>query len=625
MKEPTTNDWIARVCLHNLPPRISAAVVTDGEMAAKFGLQQIEIITVGSDGPSFTADMLHKAVHVTLETLGPTDIADKSGAVWTVTAANDTDGKLIRISNELRTFDLGNETVFDQLHLSREDFSSQWVGTGLLGQRDVASIFGERDHVDMSRSDVQSALRNTPGVFAHHVVEILQGPLGLSDLVPGERRYYERLLGVDEEPKTLAEAVAMIEADTSLDSANRNDFKWRLLRAAQSEISLASVRSASSSDAIALWGYLDSYWSLFSAVGLIENSIRLSNESAELSARVMIELDKLLVDDPETPDSIYRVASTLILLSESIILQSNALVTSPPYFRRWAAMTHAGLLEATLRHHHYDVAAVADFIERTGGSRYFFTCLLDLPAEPRWMPEYISAEQLKNEVICRLYKAGINFLKPGDALYEKILGKSEGSVATHLVFPGSHLAGPLEGGTEAPNDIPNEMLHRLVNIDESSPFDPTVFAGLVNCCSVFRITREHSALARRALSVAKKTVAQNFDSQHRLSLVLGLARVANFARDPELASEVRILSRIARRLQTEGYELEEVRVLLTAAGAHETQLAWVTFVDDWLLEMAREAPEETRHQLADNVYELFRYRPELAGAFSRTIAFLESL
>jgi hypothetical protein len=95
-------------------------------------------------------------------------------------------------------------------------------------------------------------------------------------------------------------------------------------------------------------------------------------------------------------------------------------------------------------------------------------------------------------------------------------------------------------------------------------------------------------LAISSLQGAKYRLDSGGPSELTAAL-FGLAALAASERCPDLAAEIRILARHHRRLGGEHMSaLEELRVGVTAAAAHEDLDEWGKFIGDWALELGFE-------------------------------------
>lgn len=609
-----------------VPPSIREVLDDDEEISNALGLIRDATISVGDSGPSFLTSMLERAVAECDGSERRVIVTDREGLEW-----------------ELRYFNEGEHTwhslIRENASYKLEDLEQSLNGALLQRTARAAIRLGGLDNEDADRlalldnvlpigaraTAISEALKATPEEQYELANRCFRERTLKPALFPTLERYYERLVGLRSYPETLTSLVSMLKEESSghgYQGVTIEGLRWILLRSGHASIIPALVPDIGRDVLLGAWSWMHIHGDLFSIIGLIENSLRLYPDDEPISREVRRAIDELMTDDPDGNDSRFRLTSHLIVWSESQIISRGLLATSPPYWRRWAAIAHAGLLEQAIRSAEVPVPLISQAIEGQGWHTFFLNGLLDLRTEPRWMPEFMMPPQLKSELLSRIVNAGRSYLTRRNDLYGRIVDENTDSVAAQMEFPKSFLPGPLEGNVPPDNEVPPEVLARLACHDGTEAFNAADFAGLVNTCTVFRVTSEHSHLAQKVLRSVRDSIAPNFHEKDRLALVLGLARVAASARDDKLADEVRILSRVVRRLKTPEFASEEMRVALTAAAAHSELGAWIAYVDRWLVEMATELSTDHLQSVGEAIAELAQLAPPAAGAFSRARSIL---
>jgi hypothetical protein len=628
MNESMLKQAFYEAALELVPTSVRQVLAGNEELSSAVGLRHEAVLTIGGDGPSFSVDALELATRAASTASDGVQVVDREGRNWElrrIATDNGTAHSLARMDRVYRLASLP-ETL-DGSALLKEARAA--VRAGGLDKRDERELALESDvpALGTRATAIASALKLTPdAVHALAIHRFTEGAINLKDQFPTHPRYYERLVGVASRHETLVSLTQDLLSGppASSEELDVDGLRWILMRAGHASTIAATVKQVGQIELLASWEWTLTYGDLFSIVGLIETTMRLYPGDETLSAQVYRGIEVLLADDPEDDGSRYQLASHLIVWSESQILRTGTLSSRRPYWRRWAAMTHAALLEQALRQSGAPLQPLLDAIKGRGSHTFFLNGLLDLRLEPRWMPEFIQPAQLKSEAVSRIVMAGQAFLPEDGQLYARVASASAGSVAAMMIFPNAYLPGPLEGNVAPQDEIPSEALVRLASYESGGEFDPTVFAGLVNTCTAFRVTAEHSQLAQKVLVSVRTSVASHFAERDRLALVLGLARVAAAARDPGLAGEVRILSRIVRRLGTPDFALEELRVALTAAAAYEDESSWIASVDGWFVELVAELPSTDLTEFQSSMSLLTRLGSSVTGAFSRAQAILTS-
>jgi len=135
----------------------------------------------------------------------------------------------------------------------------------------------------------------------------------------------------------------------------------------------------------------------------------------------------------------------------------------PPFWRRLASIAQACLIERCTNEIHGDVAKFTEWAMGARAQPFYIQNMVDLRLEPRWTPEYVSSRQLKAEFICRIIIAADKNEEriKSVALHELLFGEGHKSLRALIEFPFSYLPGPLEGGVDSQNLIPDEVMRSI--------------------------------------------------------------------------------------------------------------------------------------------------------------------
>jgi len=144
----------------------------------------------------------------------------------------------------------------------------------------------------------------------------------------------------------------------------------------------------------------------------------------------------------------------------------------------------------------------------------------------------------------------------------------------------------------------------------------------VNSALIFRIDQNLAELAAQALRRVKYQLREDGNEDHICSLLSGLATVAAVTRSPDLASEVRILTRVVRRRgQAKIAADDAMRIGLIAAASNSALGDWCKFLGDWLTEHAFEDLEkETGAKLHSHILRLCHIEHKLWQTCARADA-----
>lgn len=634
--QPELGTILAAESLRLFPPFIRQALLEDAGFRDRHGIYTDATITFGSSGLSFKRSIFFSAVRAALGGAADTALTAPDGTKWRVGAEDRDGGRIVALKQDKRKVFLPGLLI---LSPNREERLSELDRDAAAAGLDDSTISEWRARVadapvaDEDVESIRSELRNSPLRVASAITEELEsGETSVAALAPREPHYYERLVGAWCGQRTLSEFVSTTGAEHIRKLIARNatqGLKLALLMSAHQSFSEVIAGEPLPLSVLSeVFEQLTKTGDRFSQVGAIEIGLGLLPEHPELEAYLPPLVRQIIADEPAV-DGRLTLLSHLIVLVGGEIAKGRILAARPPYWRQLAAITQAALIEREL------VAAGVDqadsrFLEwtRQGRGQYFFLqAMVDLRQEPRWLPDFVSPDQLKSEFLGRLagaaqkHKANIQ----SDELRALLLGTEEGGVQSLLRFPFPFLPGPLEGGVEASSEMPEEIKVAVREQLAAEAIKPSSFAALVNSALVFKIHADHPDLAASALRRAKYQIRGGENPGLHFSLLSGLATVAAVTRSEVLANDIRILTRAARRRLGIGTE-DAMRIGLIAASAFSDKKEWAKVVGDWMTELAFEDQDDmAAAKLLSHIRVLVLLEPELWRTCTKAEAALASI
>ncbi|MGA1869029.1 MAG: hypothetical protein ACMUJM_10835 [bacterium] len=464
-------------------------------------------------------------------------------------------------------------------------------------ERDVwRNILTERALADDELDAYHSEFRDTPVEKARSIrIDIVNGKIGISSLVPNSRRYFERLVGTYDGSASIGDYAAR---------SGRTFFNelsaWRpydgflhglLLSSHSSLTSEINVDLMSSEELLHAFEFLKDYGDRISQLGAIEVGLRVLLARPEIETVLMHLIEQIRDDDVKINKNGFQVLMSLFVLVDGELSRIRLFAAEPPFYRRLASLAQVALIHRQLRNSAIEIDHLYEWVMNNCGQLYYLQSIVDLRTEPRWHPDFASASQLKEEFLSRIMIAAKNYegnIKASE-LRELVLGTKPGSLHCLSSFPLSYLPGPLDGAEKSQNILPaeiSEAIERQLSLDEVGPAS---FIALVNSSLIFRIDRDQAALAAKALKLASYRLANIKDRPQLVTILNGLARVTAVTRSHELADELQILLRRYRRDPEYTLSLEEaMRIGLVAAASRPDLKDWRRFVGNWLTELAFE-------------------------------------
>ncbi|MFG1344124.1 hypothetical protein V5F59_04460 [Xanthobacter autotrophicus DSM 431] len=623
--------------LFNFPKALRDDILDLPGFKQAFDLPAEAELTFGVGGLSFLRSSFFNALRALYADRSQVEtVASEDGRSCELSLKADGDRTVVacRVGGEpceLPGFTMVSPQASDRLaefdRIAERDFihdvsSSEWrqrITDSPLSDEEVSQLMGELE---------QSPIRVREKIRA----EVELGKSSIPTVVPQSRAYYQRLIGPSLGHSDLAKFVsgpckAHIEELLRWEPAV--GFAFALLVAAgHSTISeLVDVSERPTADLVAAYDWLADRGDRFSQVAGVEIGIRLIAKHPEIEDSLIRMIEEMRDENLAATDSRFALSASLFVLVDGELSRRSLMIEEPPYWRRLAALAQAAMFERELVLSHVQAESFIQWATMGRGSDFFMQGLADLRVEPRWLPDFMSPERLKDEAISRMVAAGDRLKDDeGSEKFRTLLkGTDPEGLRARVTFPQSFLPGSLEGNTVPMLDLPAELVDKLRGQEDAAILSSQSLAGLVNSAFVFRITEEHSRLAAEALKKVRHQVAMGSGASESFAVLIGLATVAAVTRATELAKDVRILARVLRRRSGTHYDVDDLmRVGLIASAANPQLTEWCESVGEWFVEIAQEEMSAgdaggLRHylqKLCTVVPELWRYAAKADAALA---------
>lgn len=322
---------------------------------------------------------------------------------------------------------------------------------------------------------------------------------------------------------------------------------------------------------------------LLSQIGYVEYLARAPSPDQRELARATEALRGSLGEDGFALD----LLNVTFAFVDGEIAKLGILAQEPPFWRRMAALAHAALLCRTMPPQLRVNAKFREQLHDVGRYAFAIATMLDLQREPRWVPRYASKEQWKAELVGRALGAIIPHAEAKGAQDELATACSSlRELFVDYTAAAAFLPGPCEGAGQAPLAPEAEGRDGILHALQQRPVGPDAFLRLIGMGLMFRVDRELVDAAVAALRDLIQEAALGGPNREVEQLLPHLAHLAGVTRDAELATQVRVLCRVARR-QTPPHldTLTEFEVCLLACAAHEDVQSYRRELASWLEEL----------------------------------------
>ncbi len=319
----------------------------------------------------------------------------------------------------------------------------------------------------------------------------------------------------------------------------------------------------------------------WSQIAGIEGGIRSVPNFPSLEPIVTGLIETIRDEDMAQPDPRLKLTASLFTFADGELSRARTLEREPPFWRRLCATAQAATIEKELIRP--DPAPDPKLWGGFRGESFYMQTMADLRIEPRWLPDLMSAENLRYNFLPRARIAAEDVKdKLRDGRFRHLLlGKGPSSLERHTPMPAPYIPSPVENASSAPLPFPEEMLTELRSPTDDKPFERKVINEIVNLALVFRFDPEVASLIAAILRRVKYRLSMNSDSSVTFSLLAGLAIVAGVTRGVELSDELRVLTRVLRRRGELKEDPEnEMRIVLYACSSRSDFESWCKALGD---------------------------------------------
>jgi hypothetical protein len=597
MTAPYARSSAALGLLQQFPPSIRESLGSSSHFLREYGLRSDAIVSFGFDkqSASFNRSELFNTLRTAIETPNEVSIHDITDVEWRIEKTSRGGVQQVLLRSGDKQIVLSNFVGLQNDRNARVQAFDKRAEEFNLPEDSIKgwrNILHERGLTDEEVVAAEADLRDTP-VYCRSAVRqlVLENEQSISGFVPASRRYYERLVGSFKDQNSIQDY-----ARSTARSHMHQLLSWRptqgLLQALLLSshpaipIELANIEFDSNTLTQAYNWLLDK-GDRYSQLGAIELGFLLLQAFPQLAEPMKALIAQIKEDDAEAGNSRFRLLSALIVLVDGELAKTRTLANQPPFWRRLAAISHAALLERELVDLAVDIETFHESAINMRGVQFYFQTLVDLRREPRWVPDYIAADQLSAEFIGRVLGSA-----NGSAAETKlsVLSQSQlDELQTQHPLIKLYIPGPLEGSFESKIEPPEQVIEAIEEQLASEIVQPESFIALINSCLIFRTKKEYADRAADVVRSADHYIKRVKSKEQLFTVINGLAGLCAVSRSSELAQEIRVLLRRYRRGSSYILTHEDCfRLLLVAAAAYSDIEPWSEFVGDSATELALE-------------------------------------
>jgi hypothetical protein len=630
--EPTESS----VLLGILPMFLRRKLVDERSFRQKIGFEAEELVTYGEDIVFSRSQFFERASEALSVDGGQSEIEDHAGKRWILSLEQISNGRVaLKIANDSESFFAPEFFVFlpDASERLRElDVVLKDHGFPLSGLSEWRDLLMDRALTIDELEEFSEDIMKTPSAFLKVFRRKIEGTnVSAEDMVLKNIEYFENLSGKGGQ-KTLPDLVSDVISRVVADYLAWDDEagpRMALLLCSHPSISNVIASSGIKEQRlIELAEWVRDHGDVFSKVGIVEAALPVAHNSPGLERTLDDIVQQIIALDPEDKSGPLQLMMSLIVLVESEVSRTRVLKHWPPFRRRLATFAHAAMLARETKNR-IDVEHLSAWIMENQGHRFYLQNLLDLRAEPRWLPDYLSPSQLKQELLGRLSIAvgSLSEGLPEGPLRDTLNPQNLESAFNRIRTMKSSFPGPLEGSDSSlRNPIPKELEDALDGNLSGDALTAKSVTVLINATSLFRVGSEKAEKAVELIRASYFRFAENIGDAEKFSFLHGLAEVASRLRSEGLARSVRAVARSHRdEPSDERRYSEEVIICLVAAGAFEEFDAWKAFLGSWIKELCFNVSKGGASELESSIEMICSIEPRLRSELGAGLAALASI
>ncbi|MBE9109292.1 hypothetical protein IQ273_07675 [Nodosilinea sp. LEGE 07298] len=626
----------AKVSLDIMPPLIRNTLLQDSTFCDDHGLKADVVITFEPVSLSISRAKLFDAIRSVLSDMSEVIVTDVEGQEWKLVSKNENPNEAtLELSHEGGSLLLPDLTLLSpNPQLRIRSFKEQSSENNLPSsvKEDWLNIIAQRPLRDHEVTEFKNDLYDTPIYVAQSLRRKFEiGEVGVSDLVPDSRRYYERLIGIYDGSASIKEYATRSarQVMTCLSSLSPYDgFSLSLLLSAHSSLTQEIQISGFSSEELSrTYDLIAKHGDRLSQIGAIEVGLRILPEFPIIEPFIVSLIEQIRDENVDDSDRGFQLLSALFILVDGELSEKRLFPCEPPFYRRLASLAQAALIHRQLMN-----TGVGETFRRWAinicGEQYYLQTLVDMRKESRWNPDFADARLLKAEFLGRIVIAAQKYPDglSNASLDDLINGTNNNSLSSLAKSISLFFPGPLEGADAPPMTLPVDYYEIIETQLNANELTEASFIGLINLANFFQIDDSLLDLAVNVLQKNNYGFSKLEDKSQLFYLLSGLADVAAVCRKPELATASRLLTR--RYRQNKQYSLsidETLKIGITAAASYEDTEKWQVFIGEWMTEMAfGELKENESRILHSRLQYLCYIVPELWFSCSRADAALRA-
>lgn len=550
--------------LKMLSPLIRSSLLNDIDFIGKYSISVDAEVSFGGNDLAFKRSDIFSNIKKSFEAKEGIEITSVAGKKWQIEVEDHEEGRVVFLNDSngrIRIPDLSYFAPEVETRLRCLEDARRSVNLSEDAFERWNVILTKRVLDDEELNDLLLEINDTPVRRKELILSSLKcGTSNISDFVPTSLCYYERLIGKYQDYDDISEYASSKDILNHFEKLISWDctkgFLFSILMSGHSSLG-KSINVASITESLPdIYEIIRDEGDLFSQLGAIELGFSLLDKVPDIEPIIEDIIRGIINYKTVQQKSRYDLFASIVVLVDGELARRKLFYDKPPFWRRLAAFTQAGLIEGCMIEAKVSSDKFTSWAYQYRGNIFYMQSLVDLYREPRWQPDLLSPEQLRAEVSGRIVNAAQTHRDniKRSSLFHLLLDDNGYARKELAEYPYAFLPGPLEGrGAAVINETPKEVKADIEEKLSSQYLDVDSFNSLINTALVFRGNIDHANLAAKAIQSVDYQINNLRDIETLTAILSGLATVAASTRSTELANVVRLLTR--RCLQEKSFNI----------------------------------------------------------------------
>lgn len=612
-------------------PKLQSEMLPDPSFCSRLGIETTNKINVG-DGVVFNSKPFYQAIRsIYGDKNKSVELIDNNEVTWLLQFKLDSNYEGLLLTQDGKVLNLPSDAELSPILKERLDClenRGHWYNLPHASLNKWRKILSSRALKNEEQHTYFKDIEDTV-IFVSDGIwdEIKTGTFTVQSFVPDSFRYFQRMAGIIQanEQYSLHEFTG-VEFKVHC----KNLLDWQQVAGAIQALQLCSnpllsyelqrhLMALSVNNIIEIYQFIATDGDRMSQVAAIEIGFGLLQTCPKIEPLLTEIIGKIYSDDPDKPQSEFKLLSNWIILVEAAIARNRVLSKIPVFMKRMACISQASIITKHFLKVNVDIDNLSTLILDKVDNNQVLQGLIDVRFTPRWLPEYISPKRLREHGISRMHNAAEK--------YGKANCSSSLQDAIDLVNPPAiSLPGPVDDETASINKLPPELRKVLFEQIKSVDVEARSFIPLIKFGIIYELDIADTEEIVNWLRTSQYQL-KNIDSYNEeFNFLHGLANLAATTRSIELATEIRTLLRVLRRKPGSQLTLDNsIRICLMASAAHLELKGWCHSVGEWLTEFTFEnLTVENAAGLHAVIVKLCQLVPELWITLGRAEAALKT-